>query len=320
MAAIRHRRVPTNGIHLHVAEAGAGPLVLLLHGFPESWYSWRHQIEPLAAAGYHVVAPDMRGYGTSDHPPAIATYNQVNVTADIVGLIATLGHDTAAVIGHDWGAPTAWYSALLYPEHVVAVGALSVPYTPRAAALPLQRLKQVFKTQFFYQLYFQEPGKAEADLEADIRTFLRKFIYTIAGEAPLNAMAAPKAPTEKLLDGMTDPPALPSWLTDEDLAFYVAEFERSGLSGPLNYYRNHNLTWALTTSLAGARVRQPALFAAGDRDPVIMWGDALLRLPENVTDLRVNALLPGCGHWTQQERPNDITRLILEFLRQLDLR
>ncbi|MBD3647981.1 MAG: alpha/beta hydrolase, partial [Pseudomonadales bacterium] len=170
---VSQRRIATNGIELNIAEQGDGPLVLLLHGFPESWYSWRHQFEPLASAGYHAVAPDMRGYGKSDKPGDVSAYNQVEVVNDIIGLIPALGYETAIVIGHDWGAPTAWMSALLHPERVTAVGALSVPFTPRGDRPPLAIIKEVYKDRFFYQLYFQESGVAEAELERDVALSLR---------------------------------------------------------------------------------------------------------------------------------------------------
>jgi phenylacetate-CoA oxygenase PaaJ subunit len=169
---VSERRIATNDIELNIAEAGEGPLVLLLHGFPESWYSWRHQFKALAEAGYHVVAPDMRGYGKSDKPAAIEAYNQVEVVNDVIGLIPALGYKTAVVIGHDWGAPTAWAAALHHPNVVRAVGALSVPFLPRSPVPPMAMLRAIFAGQFFYQLYFFEPGVAEAEFEADIRTAL----------------------------------------------------------------------------------------------------------------------------------------------------
>ncbi len=318
---IRQRRVAANGIKLNVAEQGEGPLVLMLHGFPESWYSWRHQFAPLAAAGFHAVAPDMRGYGGSDKPHEISAYNQVEVVADIIGLIPALGAETAVVIGHDWGAPTAWSAAAHHPDRVRAVGALSVPFSPRPEAPPLDLLREAFKGQFFYQLYFQEPGVAEAEFEADIRTALRKFLFLASGQSDPSALAlAAKQPDDDLLSGLPDPEALPPWLTEADLDFYTGEFERSGFRGPLNYYRNHNLTWRLTEG-APAVIKQPALFAAGERDGVIlMAAEALRRMPERVRNLRANELLPGIGHWTQQEAPEAVNRLLIDFLRSLDSR
>jgi pimeloyl-ACP methyl ester carboxylesterase len=306
--------VITNGIKLNVAMQGEGPLVLLLHGFPESWYSWRHQFAPLAAAGYQVAAPDMRGYGRSDKPADISAYNQVEVTRDVIGLISALGHQQAVVIGHDWGAPTAWSCALHYPDQVRAVGALSVPFTPRADRPPLDTLKEVFKDVFFYQLYFQEPGVAEAELERDVRTSLRKFIHMASGENDNPSLMTTRPADADLLSDLLDPPQMGAWLTDEDLDFYVAEFERTGFRGPLNYYRNHNLTWELTEG-APARVEQPALFVAGSKDGVIlMAADALQRLGERVPNLIVNELIDGVGHWTQQEAPEAVNDALLRFL------
>jgi pimeloyl-ACP methyl ester carboxylesterase len=313
MAAITQRRIATNGIHLNIAEQGEGPLVLLLHGFPESWYSWRHQFAPLAAAGYHAVAPDMRGYGNSDRPAAIDAYNQVEVVNDIIGLIPALGYETAIVIGHDWGAPTAWSTALWHPDKVTAVGALSVPFSPRAEHAPMATMRQMFKDTFFYQLYFQEPGVAEAEFEKDIRLALRKFLYLGSGEADLSGLQ-PKPADADLLSDLPDPARLPDWLTEADLDFYVGEFTRSGFRGPLNYYRNHDLTWKLTQG-APTRITQPALFVAGERDGVIlMAAEALKKLPENVPNLLVNRLIPGIGHWTQQEAPEQVNEALLAFL------
>jgi len=316
-SSITQRRIATNGIELNIAEQGEGPLILLLHGFPESWYSWRHQFEPLANAGYHVVAPDMRGYGKSDKPQDITAYNQIEVMRDIIGLIPALGYETAIVIGHDWGAPTAWGCALNYPDQVSAVGALSVPFSPRSPVAPMAVLREIFKGQFFYQLYFYEPGPAEAEFEADIRTSLRKFLVMAAGETDLTKLA-PKGPDDDLLSSLPNPETLPPWLSEADLDFYAAEFTRSGMRGPLNYYRNHDLTWELTVD-APTSINQPAMFVAGDRDGVIvMAAEALKNMPTHVTDLRMNKLIPDIGHWTQQEAPQAVNESILQFLSELD--
>jgi pimeloyl-ACP methyl ester carboxylesterase len=314
---VTQRRVATNGIELNIAEQGEGPLVIMLHGFPESWYSWRHQFAPLAEAGYHAVAPDMRGYGKSDKPADISAYNQVEVTRDVIGLIDALGYDTAVVIGHDWGAPTAWSAALNHPDRVNAVGALSVPFTPRADRPPLDTLKEIFKDRFFYQLYFQEPGMAEAELEANVRTALRKFIHMASGEMDSEHFLKERPADADLLSDLPDPEQMGAWLTDEDLDFYVAEFERTGFRGPLNYYRNHNLTWELTAG-APTTIEQPAMFVAGAKDGVIvMAAEALQKLPERVPNLIVNELIDGIGHWTQQEAPEAVNEAMLRFLRAL---
>lgn len=317
LPGVTERRVETNGIALNIAEAGEGPLVLLLHGFPESWYSWRHQFAPLAAAGYHVVAPDMRGYGKSDRPHEITAYNQVEVVNDVIGLIPALGHETAVVIGHDWGAPTAWASALHHPGKVRAVGALSVPFMPRSPVQPMPAMREMFKGQFFYQLYFFEPGVAEAEFEADIRTALKKFLVLGGGETDLTQLPV-KGPDDDMFTGLPDPETLPAWLTEADLDFYTGEFTRSGMRGPLNYYRNHDLTWELTAG-GPDHVDQPAFFIAGTNDGVIlMAAEAYQAMPNHVRDLRINELIPGIGHWTQQEAPDRVNELIVEFLAELD--
>ena len=316
MDQITERRIASNGIELNIAEQGEGPLVLMVHGFPESWYSWRHQIPALAAAGYHAVGPDMRGYGKSDKPDDISTYNQVEVTNDIVGLISALGYETAIVFGHDWGAPTAWSAALNHPDKVTAVGVLSVPFSPRADAPPLDTMKKIFKDAFFYQLYFQEPGVAEKEWESNIRVNLRKFFHIGSGAYEADFLS-PKPADSDLLSDTEDPGSLGDWCTEADLDFYTQEFERSGFRGPLNYYRNHNVTWELTEG-APTIVKQPAMFIAGAKDGVItMAGDAYKKLSERVTDLRINKLLPGIGHWTQQEAPDQVNDAMIKFLKEV---
>ncbi len=313
---VSQRRIQTNGIHLNIAEAGSGPLVLLLHGFPESWYSWRHQFAPIAEAGYHVVAPDMRGYGNSDRPAEVAAYNQVAVSKDVAGLVTALGHEKAVVIGHDWGAPTAWTCALLYPDVVRAVGGLSVPFSPRAEQRPMETMRRVNQGRFFYQLYFQSPGIAEAEFEADLRTALKRFLVWLGGETDLRTIPA-KGPDADLFTGLPNPKTLPDWLSEADLDFYVSQFEHSGLRGPLNYYRNHDLTWELTKHVPQV-ITQPAFYAAGGRDAVpLMSKDAIAALPRNILDLRFNERFSGAGHWTQQEAPAAVNRAMLDFLNDL---
>lgn len=313
---ITQRRIATNDIELNIAEQGEGPLVLMLHGFPESWYSWRHQFEPLANAGYHAVAPDMRGYGKSDKPNEISAYNQVEVVNDIVGLIPALGYESAVVIGHDWGAPTAWSCALLHPDVVSAVGALSVPFSPRGDEPPLDRMREIFKDRFFYQLYFQEEGVAEAEWEADIKVNLRKFYHMLSGAAD-GSFFRDKGPEDDLLSDYPDPGSLGEWCSESELDFYTREFERSGFRGPLNYYRAQNVTWGLTEGIP-REISQPAMFVAGDRDGVIlMAAEALKAMPARVPNLLINELVPGAGHWTQQEAPDEVNTSILSFLEQL---
>ena len=314
---INQRRVETNGISLNIAEQGEGPLVLMLHGFPESWYSWRHQFSALAEAGYHAVAPDMRGYGDSDKPFEIEAYNQVEVVNDIIGLIPALGYETAVVFGHDWGAPTAWSCALNHPDKVSAVGALSVPFRPRGDSPPLATLKAIFKDRFFYQLYFQEPGKAETELEKDPALTIRKFYHMASGEMNTSLLGEKPADAD-LLSDLPDPGReMGPWISEEDVSFYANEFRQSGFRGPLSYYRNMDLTWELTKD-SPRQISQPALFVAGERDGVIlMAADALKELDKHVTDLRVNKLIPKIGHWTQQEAPDEVNQALIQFLEEI---
>ncbi len=318
MKNIPGRRIATNGIELYIAELEPAekkdsPLVIMIHGFPESWYSWRHQFAPIANAGFHAVAPDMRGYGKSDKPSEISAYNQVEVVNDIIGLIPALGYETAIVIGHDWGAPTAWNCALHHPDKVTAVGALSVPFSPRPDVSPMKTMKAMFKDMFFYQMYFQEPGVAEAELEANIEVSLRKFFYLASGNKEATEFT-PRPVDSDLLSDAVDPGELGPWCSEDDLKFYVNEFNRNGFRGPLNYYRNFDLTWELTEG-APKTISQPAMFVAGEKDGVIvMAGEALKLMPERVPDLRINELIPGVGHWTQQEAPGAVNDAILRFL------
>jgi epoxide hydrolase A/B len=322
MTAITHRTVETNGIRMHVAEAGSGPLVVLCHGFPESWYSWRHQLAALAAAGFHAVAPDMRGYGQTDAPPQIAAYTLLHLVGDIVGLVDALGEKTAVVAGHDWGAPVAWHAALLRPDVFRAVIALSVPFRPRTPVRPSTVMPQT-DDAIFYQLYFQTPGVAEAELQRDVRSTMRRLAYTGSGDAARAGGGAgigmvPRA--GGFLDHTVDPEKLPSWLSDADIDFYAGEFSRSGFRGGLNWYRNIDRNWELLAPYAGALVTVPALYVVGDRDLVYTFRgmDQLIpNLKKLVPDLRRTLVLPGCGHWTQQERAADVNAAMLQFLGEL---
>lgn len=311
---ITHRHVTTNGIGLHIAEMGQGPLVLMCHGFPESWYSWRHQIKAVANAGFRAVAPDMRGYGRSDKPCEIGAYNQVEVAKDIIGLISALGYEHAVVFGHDWGAPTAWLCAQMYPEKVSAVGALSNPFLPRSAEPPMKLMEKAFAGLFFYQLYYQTPGIAEAEWESELKSNLRKFYYLGSGVFERGEFLKPKVTGTDFFSDVEDPGVVGDWLTNDDLDVYVEAFKRGGFHGPVNYYRNMDLTWELTAGVSQT-VLQPALFIAGDRETVLtLTGDAYTNMPSHVLDLRINQLLPDIGHWTQQEAAEEVSGLMIDFL------
>lgn len=327
MAEIKHRTVQTNGISMHIAEAGEGPLALLCHGFPESWYSWRHQLTALAEAGYHAVAPDQRGYGGTDKPEAVADYTVLHLVGDMVGLLDALGEEEATIVGHDWGAIVAWDAALLRPDRFTAVVGMSVPYLPRTPISPLTMMKAMAGDRFMYILYFQEPGKAEAELEPRIAEFIRGILYTASGSlADDHEWNLDLPRTAGFMDGMVQPEKLPSWLTEDDVAYYIGEFERNGLRGPLNWYRNFERNWELLAPWAGAKIEVPALFVGGLKDGVVTGperngeGPMVAMLPTVLGDLRDKVLIEGAGHWNQQEAPAATNRALIDFLESLELR
>jgi pimeloyl-ACP methyl ester carboxylesterase len=325
MGDITHRTIEANGIRLAIAEQGNGPLVLLCHGFPESWYSWRHQLKALAEAGYRAVAPDMRGYGDSDRPEQIERYTLFHLVGDMVGVLDALGERQAVIAGHDWGAPVAWHAALMRPDRFRAVIGLSVPYRPRGGVQPTTVMPQNAEGSF-YQLYFQSPGVAEAELEADPRASLRKILYSGSGDVPRRNPGVAHAGVGMVprsggfLTRMPDPVTLPPWLNDADIDIYTAQFTRSGFRGGLNWYRNIDRNWELMAPYTGAPITVPALYMAGDLDLVVAFPrmkEVIADLKRFIPELRGSVMLTGCGHWTQQERASEVNAAIIEFLRGL---
>ncbi len=319
---VQFQNVPTNGVELRIATVGTGPLVIMVHGWPESWYSWRHQMGPIADAGYQVVAIDVRGYGGSSKPHAVEAYDMESLTGDVAGLIPALDHETAILMGHDWGAPIVWNTALLHPSRISAVAGLSVPYLGAGPAPFIDIVKQVFTAngRFFYQVYFQDEGVGEAELEADVRGGLRRVYYAISGDAPDGTWPTDKPHGASLLDRLPDPDPFPAWLTDADIDFYVSEFTASGFRGPLNRYRNHRRDFAFLSAQPDQRIHQPALYIAGNRDLVLkmMPGkDMVAAMKPMVPNLAAGELLDGIGHWTQQEAPDEVTRRLLDWLSSL---
>lgn len=312
-----HSRIIVDSTGYHVVEAGptSGQMVLMSHGFPESWYSWRHQLKALGEAGYHAVAVDMLGYGQSDSPDDIAQFSQKKITDDLAAIASALGHQQWIAMGHDWGAPTAWYSALRFPERVTAVIAMSVPYGGRSPVPPVEMLQQMFKDSFFYINYFQQPGVAEAELEQDLAVFLRAILWAWSGDNPNQADPYSSPQATGLLDFMTDPGHLPKWLSEPEFDFLLQRFKGQGLRGPLNYYRNIDQNWRDMGSYPGLTVAQPTLFLHGERDPCTRLGSEFDRMPEFVPNLQ-QQLFPGVGHWLQQEAPEQVNASILEFLSQ----
>ncbi len=318
MAEITHQFVNTNGIRMHYVEAGAGPLILLCHGFPESWYSWRHQLHALAEAGFHAIAPDMRGYGQTDQPKEVEAHDIFQLTGDLVGLINAMGAASAVIVGHDWGAWITQVAALFRPDMFRAVALLSVPYLPRGPISPSEWEKQRYPGQIFYQQIFRAPG-SEQVFEADVRASITNALYSASGEAPTDKQWKFVMRPEELASAMPSSSQKPSFVTDEDIDFFVTEFKRTGFKGGLNYYRNVDRNWALTPFLDGAKLRQPTLFVAGDRDAVIeFWSDEVDTMETTVPNLTRSVMLPNCGHWTQQERPAEVNNLLIEFIRSIN--
>ncbi|MCY4095135.1 MAG: alpha/beta hydrolase [Gammaproteobacteria bacterium] len=322
MSDITERDIQSNGLKMHIAEAGEGPLVVLCHGFPESWYSWRHQLRALSDAGYHVVAPDQRGYGGTDAPPNIDDYTIFHLVGDIVGLVNALGESQAVVVGHDWGSPVAWNCAMLRPDVFRAVASLSVPIGPRGSTPPLVAIKELMGDRFFYQLYFQTPGVAEHELQNDIPKTMRKMLFGASGSVNRNNMfeRAGDAPPDSafMLERMPDPgDDLPDWLTQEDVDYYVSQFEKAGFRGGLNWYRNIDRNWVLSGSLQGMKIEQPAFFMTGTRDVVPYSENAKSAMLAVLSNLKDIVVLPDIGHWTQQEAPDAVNEGLIGFLNGL---
>jgi pimeloyl-ACP methyl ester carboxylesterase len=284
-----HRHVHVNGVDLRIAEQGEGPLVVLLHGFPETSFSWRHQLDALAAAGYHVVAPDQRGYGGSSRPDGIDAYTIFHVVGDVVALVRSLGASDAVVVGHDWGSAVAWNTALMRPDVVRGVVGVSVPPLPRGPLPPLTVARERFG-EGFYQIYFQEPGVADVALGKDVEATLRS-IYGSEGGTP--------------------------WFTEDELATFVGAFTETGFTGPLNWYRNIDRNWELMAPWQDARITPPSLYISGEKDIVRTFYAMDDTARALVPNLRGVVDVPDCGHWTQQERPDVVTNALLSFLRDL---
>lgn len=322
MSSPTERLVDTNGVQLRVIEAGerGAPVVVLAHGFPELAYSWRHQIPALAAAGYHVLAPDQRGYGGSSRPDAIAAYSIQALTGDIVGLLDDVGVERAVWIGHDWGAMVVWNAPLLHPDRVAAVAALSVPPLPRPRKPPTQVWRTRFGENFFYMLYFQEPGVADAELNGDpARTMRRMMSSSLTVGDPNAALRMLSPGPEGFIDRINEPDGPPAWISQDELDHYISEFSRTGFTGGLNWYRNLDRNWETTPELADAKITVPCLFVGGTADPVLTFTPTD-RASEMISGPYRQVMLDGAGHWIQQERPGEVNALLLEFLNGSELR
>lgn len=313
------KTIKANTIDMRYAEIGSGPLVLFCHGWPESWYSWRHQLTAVSAAGYRCVAPDMRGYGGTEAPEPIDQYSLFNLVGDMAELVKGLGETRAVIVGHDWGAPVAWHAALWRPDLFPAVAAMSVPYAPPGYIDILSALDKLGIHDFYLQ-YFQKPGVAEAELHRDIRGALRRLYYAASGDFAEQGKGFARLTTGTLLGNTVDPSTLPAWLEEKDLDYYAQEFARAGFRGGLNWYRNLRRNWELSGPWRGQPIRQPSLFIAGSRDGVLRFPAAQAQLdayPKTLPGLVGSHILEGAGHWVQQERPDEVNRLLVDFLKEL---
>ncbi|MGW8378396.1 alpha/beta fold hydrolase [Streptomyces sp. ODS28] len=299
---------------------GCGLRVRAVLGFPESWYSWRHQLPAVAGAGHRAVAVDVRGYGRSSKPDGPDAYRIGELAADSHAVVRALGEESAVIVGHDWGSPIATASALSYPDTFRAVGLLSVPYAPPADVRLTEALAPLAQGGEFYLDYFQRPGRAEAEIEPDVRGWLAGFYAALAAEG----MGDPDRP-----DPFTIPPGarmrdrsptgpLPGWLSDTELDWYAADFERTGLTGGLNRYRAMNHDGDDLRAYHGAPLVQPSLFIGGSLDGPTRWlGEAITAFPTTMPALFASHVLDGCGHWVQQERPKETNALLLDWLASL---
>ena len=319
LEGVKFSFIETNGIKMRLAEMGEGPLVLLAHGWPESWYSWRHQLVGLSQAGFRVIAPDMRGYGETDAPSEIDEYDVNHLTADMVGILDALGETTAYIVGHDWGAPVATFSALFYPERFTKLVIMSVPYNGRQDQNPIEGLKAVFQDNFFYILYHNEPnGVAEKEYDKDPRDLISKFYQSPGSRTKSPKITDPKRSAGGFLPRIGEPEGLPDWFTQEDLDYVVGQFEQSGFRGGVNYYRNIERNWKLTEDLQDHSIKVPTLFLAGSQDMVIGGADKEAlegSMKEVIPLLEEVVLLPNIGHWVQQEAAEETNSILIDFLK-----
>lgn len=317
---VTERTVDTNGIQLRVTEAGdrGAPVVVLAHGFPELGYSWRHQIPVLADAGYHVLAPDQRGYGGSSAPPDVGAYTMAALSADLVGLLDDADAERGVFVGHGFGAPVVWTAAQLHRDRVAAVVGMSVPPEPRSQLPPTTAFRNAFGDNFFYMLYFQQPGVADADLDADAAKTMRRMLCgSTATDDPAVVLRMISPGPEGFVERLPEPGGLPNWMSQRELDHYIATFTRTGFTGALNWYRNLDRNWELAAATRQT-IDAPALFIAGTADPVLSYLSREHIQEFFSGDFR-QVMIEGAGHWLQQERPDEINRLLLEFLTGLEL-
>lgn len=313
---ITHKYQMLNGIRYHYAEAGKGPFVIMLHGFPELWYSWRHQLVALSKAGYHAVAPDLRGFGESEVTEKVEDYSLINHAKDVKALIDHLGAKQAVIIGHDWGANLMWIIPMLYPNTVKAVVSLSIPFYPEPRNPAHIRAWSKDKFNFFTK--FEEKGAVEYEFNQDIERFFRLFFYGLSGDAPagtIDKLFMEKSAGAKLLDEFPEPEHLPSWLSQKDLEYYVSAHRKTGITSALNFYRNMDHDYPLLTEIYKKGIRQPVLFIGGGSEAAVKFGK-VEPMKQSLPNLKKVVILESCGHWVQQERAFEVNKLLIEFLNE----
>jgi pimeloyl-ACP methyl ester carboxylesterase len=330
ISGLEEHVIEGNGIQIHFVTKGDGPAVVMCHGFPDSWYSWRNQIEALADAGYQAVAMSMRGYGKTSAPQAIDAYDINHLVGDVVAVTNHLNQGPVVIAGHDWGAPVAWFAGLMRPDLFRAVMGMSVPFINPIGALPegidLNGLmaQNAGPDRDYYRLFFQEPGKAEADLESDIERTMRGFLYLISGDALQNGDVQEPFDGhfpigETLTQQLVIPAELPQWISEDVLAFYVEQITNSGFRGGLNWYRNINRLPAITAPFLGSTIEQPSFYMGGSTDLIAgNTPEAISTMEKTLSDLRHCEIIDGAGHWIQQERAAEVNAAMLTFLEGLD--
>ncbi|XP_059625649.1 uncharacterized protein LOC132268816 [Cornus florida] len=314
MEKIEHRNISVNGITMHVAEIGEGPAVLFLHGFPELWYTWRHQMLSLSSSGYRAIAPDLRGYGDTDAPPSAASYTAFHIVGDLLGLLDALGLDQVFLVGHDWGAFIAWYFCMFRPDRIRALVNLSIAFHPRNPSIKPTDSMRAFLGDDYYMCRFQEPGEAEEEFaQVDTAKLIKSFLST-RNPVPFCV------PKEIGLGNFFETPdTLPSWLTQEDVNYFASKFNQKGFTGGLNYYRAIDQNWELTAPWTGIQIQVPVKFIVGDLDSTYNTPgvkDYIHKggFKKDVPLLQEVVVMEGVAHFINQEKPEEISAHIYDFI------
>jgi len=315
---ITHQTLQTNGIQMHIAEAGKGFPVVFLHGFFDMWYSWHHQLPAVAAAGFHAIAPDQRGFGETDAPSEIKSYSMKYLAADIIGLLDALNLDQCALVAHDWGTAVAWNCATYYPDRIAAMFILSQQYSSRGDEPPTVSIAKFAGDHFNFALYFQEPGVAEAELDKDPRDTILRVFYSLSGDSPpgtIEYLFTEKLASTGILEGMPVPDKLPAWLTEADLDQFAGAFHHSGFRGGLNWYRNMDSDWQELPEVGATELKQPTSYMGGRKDATLVYAPIFDPMIANFPKLRKIIFVEDAGHWIQMESADEVNEELIHFLK-----